>query len=76
MKRKDFYISLLVITISLRILCFITSPSIYVDFYSYLSQDPIISLALYTEAAALAIIIIYLIVCEIGTMIKYDSEKK
>ncbi|WP_426349709.1 hypothetical protein ACPWSR_00225 [Alloiococcus sp. CFN-8] len=76
MKRKDFYIGLFVITISLYILGFITSPRNFGDFSSYLLQDPIIYLFFYTEAITLAIIIIYLIVREICAMIRYDSDKK
>ena len=74
MKRKDFYIGLLVITISLHILGFTLSD--YGDFNSYLLQDSIVSSTFYSETAALAIIIIYLIIREISAMIKYDSEKK
>lgn len=76
MKRKDFYIGLLIITISLHIFGFILSPRNFVDFYSYLSQDPIISFTFYMEATILAIIFIHFIIREIAAMIKYESDKK
>ncbi len=75
MRRKDFYIGLLVITLSLHILGFMASPHNLGDFRTYLSWDPIISASFTIELMALIILILSNLFQVIATIIKNDPDK-